>query len=304
MFVQLPSILLRILLLEDKTKQSTENNKFSLLSVNAINPKDNSAIKYQCTHNCAMRFSSSKVLSFHEQCHDHSQKNRIICPKCKENDFRNFNTLHTHLWRKHSVDMELYSCDLCDFKTPILSRLLNTHMRIHGTERNYKCENCDKAFKNAKQLKNHRALHNEVRVIRKCEHCDKLFYNKKYLRNHVKSVHEMLNEFKCVVCDNIFSSVVACRTHMLNHTNLSKKFQCDKCSYSTNDGSGFRRHLKIHEGTKTYECRYCPFRCIQSKQFKVSHSIRLTYYGLRRHTGEICRFISESHLKTASRRCE
>lgn len=251
----------------------TANNIFSMLSVNTINSKDNSAIKYQCTQNCAMRFSSSKVLSFHEQCHDQSQKNRIICPKCQENDFRNFNTLHTHLWRKHSVDMELYSCDACDFKTPILSRLLNTHMRIHSEERNYKCENCDKAFKNAKQLKNHRALHNEVRVIRKCEQCDKMFFNKKYLRNHVKSVHEMLNEFKCMVCDNIFSSVVACRTHMLNHTNLTKKFQCEKCSYATNDGSGFRRHLKIHEGTKTYECRYCQFRCIQSKQFKVSYSI-------------------------------
>lgn len=241
-----------------------------MLSVNSATSKDNIVIKYQCSQNCAMRFNSPRVLLIHEQCHDPSQKNGIICPTCKENNFSNFNTLHTHLWRQHAIDMELYSCEACDFKTPILSRLLNTHMKIHSDERNYKCETCDKAFKNAKQLKNHRAVHNEVqRVVQKCELCDRLFTNKKYLRNHVKSVHEMLNEFKCIVCDNIFSSVVACQTHMLNHTN-SKKFQCEKCPYSTNDGSGFRRHLKVHDNTKTYECRNCPFRCIQSKQFKVS----------------------------------
>lgn len=216
-----------------------------------------------------MRFSSSKILNFHEQCHDSNQKNRIICPECKQNDFRNFNTLHTHLWRQHSVDMELYSCELCKFKTPILSRLLNTHMRIHSDERNYKCETCNKAFKNAKQLKNHRVVHNEVRLIRKCEHCDKLFYNRKHLRNHIKSVHDQRKEYKCMICDVVYSSVVACRTHMLNHTNNSKKFQCGKCSYASNDRSGFQRHSKIHDDKKTYECRFCQFRCIQSMQFKV-----------------------------------
>lgn len=44
----------------------------------------------------------------------------------------NWNTLHTHLWREHNIDMELYSCPHCPFKTPILSRLKNTHLKIHS----------------------------------------------------------------------------------------------------------------------------------------------------------------------------
>ncbi|XP_053674528.1 myeloid zinc finger 1-like [Anopheles nili] len=47
------------------------------------------------------------------------------------------------------------------FKTPILYRLNNTHMKIHSEERNFKCAICGKAFKNNKQLRNHRRWHRE-----------------------------------------------------------------------------------------------------------------------------------------------
>ncbi|XP_053674529.1 uncharacterized protein LOC128724833 [Anopheles nili] len=126
---------------------------------------------YKCDQkDCGARFRHPDRLEYHRKCHIPTESNTaneaggslaIRCPECGSLEFRNWNTLHTHLWREHGVDMELYACHLCSFKTPILYRLNNTHMKIHSEERNFKCAICGKAFKNNKQLRNHRRWHRE-----------------------------------------------------------------------------------------------------------------------------------------------
>ena len=235
------------------------------------NATDVNEVLYQCKLDCAMRFKSVDILNFHEKCHDALQTNKIICPECNNADFRNWNTLHTHLWRQHTVDMELYSCGQCKFKTPILSRLLNTHVKIHSEERNFKCTECGKAFKNTKQLKNHRRIHNDVVVIQKCNLCDTLFYSQRHLRNHIRSKHEQMEAFKCEICDGQFSSVKARRTHYLNHMKATK-FKCEHCAYTSNDNNAYRRHRMTHNSEGAYKCRFCSFKSIQSTTYKVSNS--------------------------------
>lgn len=214
-----------------------------------------------------MRFRSQEILSFHERCHDPVNKKKICCPECQVN-FKVWNTLHTHLWRQHQIDMELYSCKLCSFRTPIRSRLLNTHMKIHSDERNFKCSECEKAFKNTKQLKNHRRTHSQVVIIRKCEICDILFYSQKHLSNHIRSFHQKQDEFKCNICDSRFSSIKARETHLLNHKK-ARKYRCGDCSYKSNDINAYRRHKMTHTEAARYICKYCNFKSIQSTTYMV-----------------------------------
>jgi hypothetical protein len=80
---------------------------------------------------CGLRFKASDLIGYHERCHD-DEGEGTKCPECGTREFKNWNTLHTHLWRAHKIDMELYSCHMCDFKTPIFTRLTNIHMKIHA----------------------------------------------------------------------------------------------------------------------------------------------------------------------------
>lgn len=225
--------------------------------------------------NCSISFKCPDLLTYHQRCHG-ADNNIIICPDCSSptsETFSSWNTLHTHLWRVHSVDMELYSCTQCNFKTPVRSRLVNTHQRIHSNERNFKCVRCDKAFKNSKQLTNHNRVHAaaDSTTIHRCSDCDQIFYKHRHLRSHMRTVHESADKLSCGICGVMCSSVGARRTHMSNHEPAStKRYQCEDCVYGSNDQNAFRRHRKTHGDALPYRCPHCDYGCIQSTTFAVS----------------------------------
>lgn len=229
-----------------------------------------------------MRFADELILAIHEQCHittseTSSTSASIRCPKCElESDQVrnwNWNTLHTHLWREHNVDMELYTCPKCPFKTPILSRLNNTHMKIHFDSRDFKCDICGKAFKNSKQLKNHRRIHTKLPAISQCSECGQSFYSAKHLKEHLmthaaaKGTADVIDALKCETCGEMFYSKHSLRSHQLTHFD-GKKFNCGECDYKSNDHNAFRRHQMLHRKEAKYKCSQCTFQCIQSTNYK------------------------------------
>ncbi|XP_055688281.1 uncharacterized protein LOC129792894 [Lutzomyia longipalpis] len=219
---------------------------------------------------CAIRFRNLNNLSYHRQCHT-NEKYGIICPECKSVDFRNWNTLHTHLWREHQIDMELYSCELCNFKTPVLSRLKNTHVKIHSEERNFKCEVCEKRFKNTKQLKNHRRIHRNVvpdqLQVRKCDYCPATLVTGRQYKKHLRAEHECSSGHTCGVCGKVMNSVSALKIHERKHTE-SGHFACPECSYTTHDHNAARRHRMKHSKEKQYKCPFCGYKSIQSTTYR------------------------------------
>ncbi|XP_017066449.1 uncharacterized protein LOC108104727 [Drosophila eugracilis] len=237
---------------------------------------------------CMFRFKSPATLEYHGKCHNGalSSSQPMVCPECKSSNFSNWNCLHTHLWRTHQIDMELYSCQLCSFKTPIYSRLVNTHAKIHSDERNYKCEQCGKGFKNTKQLKNHRRLHrtqglgmgklpidrnfsgseaNNI-VMHRCEDCGAAFKQKKTLKEHL--CKERNEQLECPECQRVFGSKSSLRLHLRSHQE-HKRFRCDTCDHEASDHNAFRRHLATHKEKKRYSCPHCDFRAIQSTAFRI-----------------------------------
>lgn len=266
--------------------------------------------------NCGMRFATRAAMLLHEQCHmpdnkeircpkcetdapttassspvtttatatissstSHLQNDSQTPATTKATSINrnwNWNTLHTHLWREHNVDMELYSCPHCSFKTPILSRLKNTHMKIHSDTRDFKCDFCPKAFKNARQMKNHRRIHTRSTApptLSQCKYCGQSFYSAKHLKEHYFTHNEAIEHqrhpfaLQCDICSETFKNKHALRIHHLNHFE-EKRFNCDECDYKSNDHNAFRRHAMVHSKAVKYKCALCSFQCIQSTNYK------------------------------------
>lgn len=231
--------------------------KVSTSDTDTVNPLDAVQVVFKCNiGECSQHFSNAKLLSYHKRCH--LNVTHIACPECGSQTFKNFNTLHTHLWRNHSIDMDLFACKLCNFKTPILSRLKNFHQKIHSNEKNYKCEHvgCGKRFKNSKQLKNHAQIHKtskqgNVQVLQPNE-------------------SDLNKKIRCQICNKGFSSESGLYIHFMEHKNDEKRFICEEksCEYSTNDHNSFRRHKFQHSKTHQYTCPACDYKSIQSNTYR------------------------------------
>lgn len=218
----------------------------------------NIQIVFKCSiQDCNLHFSTEQLLNYHRKCHSSTTDSVIVCPECQSEEFRTFTTLHTHLWRLHKVNLDLYSCNLCDFKTPILARLKNFHEKIHSNERNFKCDfsKCEKSFKNAKQLRNHAQTH-------------------KIVKKKVKTVANVFSsddskKIRCEVCNKGFSSESGFYIHANEHNKTDiRKFQCESCEYSTNDHNSFRRHKSQHSMVHQYKCTACDYTSIQSNTYR------------------------------------
>nr|CAD7396140.1 unnamed protein product [Timema cristinae] len=158
--------------------------------------KSEKGLGYRCdVMGCAVRLHSHDKIEYHRRCH---QEAVFQCPECSHSTFH-WNSLSSHLWRGHAIDMELYSCNQCDYKTISHSKLVNVHSRIHGDERPFLCDICGKGFKNPKQLRNHKVTHSTKQkpVIAKgeCDICGRTFGNQRMLRLHKDNVDLLVVTF-------------------------------------------------------------------------------------------------------------
>ncbi|XP_068084384.1 uncharacterized protein [Anabrus simplex] len=221
---------------------------------------------YRCNiNNCAVSLRSHDNIEYHRRCHRGTE---FACPEC-DHVHKQWSNMTMHLWRCHLIDMELYSCDQCDFKTNRYGKLVNLHKWIHGTERPFLCDSCGKGFKNRKQLRNHKATHKpKVANLMECEVCSRSFSNKRMLRLHMEHVHNKFRPHLCSYCGYSVSSVSSLKMHMRKHTG-EKPFRCDQCTYRTADHNSLRRHKMQHSGDKPYKCPHCTYACIQSSTYKA-----------------------------------
>ncbi|XP_053685132.1 uncharacterized protein LOC128734804 [Sabethes cyaneus] len=288
---------------------------------------------YKCDLlDCGARFRQPETLAYHKRCHvppnERTSPEGIRCPECGSQELRNWNTLHTHLWREHNIDMELYCCNVCNFKTPVLCRLNNTHMKIHSDEKNFICAICDKGFKNNKQLRNHRRYHRELGQPTKerhpaerkqesntyqslqpvnCVKCGLKFSNQKILKAHVESKHSVAGmeagggksgRLKCSICGMLFKTRYLLISHVAKHSD-EKKFKCQNCDYSTNDHNAIRRHKMRHNSeAHMYRCSYCDYTSIQSTTYrKHLERMHADVASNLLYKCSQCAFVSISELK-------
>ncbi|XP_039308960.1 zinc finger protein 569 isoform X1 [Solenopsis invicta] len=234
----------------------------------------------KCSYqNCPYKFVSEEIMQQHVLCHMNSESEiamKFKCTVCRDMKFTKWRQCSLHLWKKHQIDIDLFTCKICEaYKSATVVKLL-THMRVHSDSRDFKCPECGKCFKQASQLRNHRIMHLDRKTLaegtrwyssKKCDMCGKTYANSKCLKNHIQAVHSKLRPYVCNVCGHASARKAMLQMHLRQHTG-DKPFSCELCDYKTGDHNTLRRHIMQHTGFRPYKCPHCPYTAIQSSSYK------------------------------------
>ncbi|XP_071631123.1 uncharacterized protein [Temnothorax longispinosus] len=223
---------------------------------------------------CPYKFASEEIMQQHILYHTESAT-AFKCSICRDMKFTKWRQCSLHLWKKHQIDIGLFTCKICEaYKSATMVKLL-THMRVHSDSRDYKCSDCNKCFKQASQLRNHRVMHLDRKTLevtrwytsKKCDMCGKTYANSKCLKNHIQAVHSKLRPYVCNVCGHASARKAMLQMHLRQHTG-DKPFSCEICDYKTGDHNTLRRHVMQHTGFRPYKCPHCTYTSIQSSSYK------------------------------------
>ena len=189
-------------------------------------------------------------------------ENVILCKMCNETlnavDYvkQNFETRFCYTLNikcdgceENIRDLE---CEKCkeEFKT---SKLLKTHIEIHGCVQNskntnlkFECQKCGWKFKVGSNLERHMQIHNGYHFA--CQICNKKFSRKDAMNNHEKRAHKKSQNyclFKCEECQKDFETEKNWTIHV---TRVHKQvcFLCKKVFKSKPD---LDNHKKATKGT-------------------------------------------------------
>eukprot|EP00092_Neocalanus_flemingeri_P002456 GFUD01002627.1.p1 GENE.GFUD01002627.1~~GFUD01002627.1.p1 ORF type:complete len:426 (-),score=93.80 GFUD01002627.1:161-1438(-) len=134
-----------------------------------------------------------------------------------------------------------WECGICgkEFKHQYT---LVRHLPVHTDERNFQCDQCEKAFRQLSTLTQHKASKHSNSKPYVCEICTKSFSRVSILINH-KKTHAAKKIFKCEVCEKGFHQKINLKMHMNIHTN-ERPYSCSNCKKGFNQKSNLAVHQK------------------------------------------------------------
>ncbi|XP_068156343.1 zinc finger protein 892 [Drosophila tropicalis] len=165
-----------------------------------------------------------------------------------------------------------YHCDRCQAGFA-LEKSLSIHRRQNGcTNRNFKCQDCDKVFVSQDHLVEHQATHGTYN----CQECGMQCESKEQLGRHMVQGHKRNLRNQCSVCQKVFTMLSTLRDHMRIHTG-EKPFVCNICGKSFTQNANLRQHKLRHSETKSFKCDQCSNSFVTKAEL-TSH--------IRTHTGD------------------
>ncbi|XP_036672594.3 zinc finger protein Paris [Drosophila suzukii] len=142
-----------------------------------------------------------------------------------------------------------FACTRCH---KVFSELvkLNTHMKVHLTEKPHECEICHKRFRQTPQLTRHMNTHTGNRPY-KCDYCDSRFADPSTRIKHQR-IHTNERPYKCKFCSKSFAYSNVLRVHLKTHTG-ERPFSCQYCQKTFSQLHHKNAHEKSHKHTKEGE---------------------------------------------------
>ncbi|EDS41441.1 conserved hypothetical protein [Culex quinquefasciatus] len=160
---------------------------------------------------------------------------------------------------KPSRDPKTFQCTLCG-KIYKSSKNLKEHETSHFPDRmNHKCHICSQEFARRNYYLVHLKMHQTENQF-KCNECDKTFSLDKLLQEHIRIKHRGERPFQCKLCPKTYPRASTLFMHVKTvHEKIRKKlYRCEKCTMSFVNKTAYDRHMNgRHRGIKLHQCPHC-----------------------------------------------
>ncbi|KAK9530563.1 hypothetical protein VZT92_012057 [Zoarces viviparus] len=114
-----------------------------------------------------------------------------------------------------------------------------TNVSTNKEERPFKCNICNRSYRHAGSLLNHKNTHKTGQFS--CSFCSKPFTNPMALRNHTR-IHTQKKKYVCLTCGKAFRLASILHNHQRVHNRVASQFSCPACGKSFHGRSGLKRH--------------------------------------------------------------
>ncbi|XP_055615238.1 transcription factor grauzone-like [Toxorhynchites rutilus septentrionalis] len=211
--------------------------------------------RYVC-ENCNVEFEHFHV--FQRHCSQiHKKEGFITCCGVR---YRMRSMLYQHV--QFVMNPDAFKCEICE-KTYKNRFGYNRHKKeSHATEleRAFQCHRCPKSFVRERALEKHLSDHETLdNGTAKCETCGKCFSNINVLKNHIKYRHIKQMQYICDVCSKQFYMRSMFMTHRKTHEVPAEELrkQCPVCSKWCKNHDYWRIHVRQHKNEGELSCEAC-----------------------------------------------
>lgn len=166
------------------------------------------------------------------------------------------------------------SCEECNRVYPHLTEL-EKHICIHRTSKEelpFTCYKCMQGFSTKSECTHHLQTNHRKKKLFKCNKCDKSFKNQPSLLSHVREhVKNLVYEshFVCYICDTKFNCKKSLEDHVFYvHLKQKKRYPCDICGQTFKRPHLMSEHRVTHGKVKPLPCPSCPRFFARKRQLR------------------------------------
>ena len=137
----------------------------------------------KCRYSCDFESQLNQHISHH------LNKRQFVCNECNK-QFNSCSSLSVHKNSVHSNVRPFVCSESNCQKSFKLKDRLNKHLKIHSTERSFKCDECDRRFRYKELVSKHKRIHSK-QISFRCDAigCERRFRNSKTLKEHKSRFH-------------------------------------------------------------------------------------------------------------------